>query len=137
MIAEDVLQQFGASLRGQLLLPDQAGYEEGRKIFNAMIDRRPRMIVRCAGVADVIAAVKFARHHAIAVSVRGTGHNVAGISLCDGGMVIGPFTGNCPRALTWTRPSAGRRVAAVSRILPGVASCSMRAARCVVWPTAE
>ena len=56
MIAEDVLQQFGASLRGQLLLPDQAGYEEGRKIFNAMIDRRPRMIVRCAGVADVIAA---------------------------------------------------------------------------------
>ena len=48
-----------------------------------------------------------------------------------------PLTGNCPRALTWTSPSASLRVAAVSRILPGVASCSMRAARCVVWPTAE
>ena len=48
-----------------------------------------------------------------------------------------PLTGNCPRALTCTRPSTNLRVAAVSRILPGVASCSMRAARCVVWPTAE
>ncbi len=53
-----------------------------------MIDRHPSIIARCAGVADVIAAVKFAREHEVATSVRGTGHNVAGISLCDGGIVI-------------------------------------------------
>ena len=80
--------EFRASLRGQLLLPDQPGYDEARKIHNAMIDRRPAMIVQCAGVADVITAVKFARSHDLVVSVRGAGHNVAGISLCDEGMVI-------------------------------------------------
>ncbi len=53
-----------------------------------MIDRRPGAIVRCAGVADVIASIRFARDNEVTVSVRGTGHNVAGISLCDGGMVI-------------------------------------------------
>jgi FAD/FMN-containing dehydrogenase len=88
MISESVLQEFRTSLRGQLVLPNDTGYEETRKIFNAMIDRRPSMIVRCAGVADVIAAVKFARTHEVNVSVRATGHNVAGISLCDGGMLI-------------------------------------------------
>jgi FAD/FMN-containing dehydrogenase len=88
MISESVLQEFRTSLRGQLVLPNDTGYEEARKIFNAMIDRRPSMIVCCAGVADVIAAVKFARTHEVNVSVRATGHNVAGISLCDGGMLI-------------------------------------------------
>jgi len=88
MIEESVLSNFRTSLRGQLLLPNDPGYEESRKIFNAMIDRRPALIVRCAGVADVIAALKFARGHNLLVSVRGAGHNVAGISLCDGGMVI-------------------------------------------------
>src|SRR4029077_14189629 len=80
--------EFRTSLRGQLLLPDQPGYDEARKIHNAMIDRHPAMIVQCAGVADVITAVKFARSHDLVVSVRGAGHNVAGISLCDEGMVI-------------------------------------------------
>src|SRR5208283_5407394 len=84
MIPEAPLTEFRASLRGQMLLPGQPGYEESRKLHNAMIDKHPAMIVRCAGVADVIAAVKFARKHGIVVSVRGTGHNVAGISLCDG-----------------------------------------------------
>jgi FAD/FMN-containing dehydrogenase len=82
------VQEFRASLRGQLLLPDDSAYEECRKIHNAMIDRRPAMIVRCAGVADVMAAVRFARTHGLLVAVRGAGHNVAGTSLCDGGMVI-------------------------------------------------
>ena len=88
MIRESALTEFRTSLRGQLLLPDQPGYEEARKIHNAMIDRRPALIVRCAGVADAIAAVKFARSRGVLVSVLGAGHNVAGISLCEGGMVI-------------------------------------------------
>ncbi len=88
MISESALHEFRTSLRGQLLLPDQPGYDEARKIHNAMIDRRPAMILRCAGVADVITAVKFSRSHGVVVSVRGAGHNVAGTSLCDAGMVI-------------------------------------------------
>lgn len=88
MISEPALHQFSTLLRGQLLLPDHPGYEDARKIHNAMIDRRPDAIVRCAGVADVIAAIRFARDNRVTVCVRGTGHNVAGISMCDGGMVI-------------------------------------------------
>ena len=88
MIPASVLPEFRSSLRGQLLFPGEPAYEDARKIHNAMIDRHPAVIVRCAGVADVMAAIKFARGHGILTSVRGTGHNVAGISLCDDGMVI-------------------------------------------------
>jgi len=88
MFSTSDLEKFRASLRGPSFCPGDSGYEETRKIHNAMIDRHPAIIVQCAGVADVLAAVKFARNHAVLTSVRGTGHNVAGISLCDGGMVI-------------------------------------------------
>lgn len=88
MIPESALAEFRASLRGDLLLPHHPGYDQARKVHNAMIDRRPGMIVRCAGVADVIAAVKFAKDRCIVVSVRGTGHNAAGTSICDEGLVI-------------------------------------------------
>jgi FAD/FMN-containing dehydrogenase len=88
MIPESALSDFRQSLRGQLLFPDEPAYEDARKIHNAMIDRHPAVIVRCAGVADVMAAVKFARSQGIRTSVRGTGHNVAGISLCDDGLVV-------------------------------------------------
>jgi FAD/FMN-containing dehydrogenase len=88
MIPESALSDFCHSLRGQLLFPGEPAYEDARKIHNAMIDRHPAVIVRCAGVADVMAAVKFARSQGIRTSVRGTGHNVAGISLCDDGLVI-------------------------------------------------
>ncbi len=88
MIPEASLHEFRSSLRGQLLLPGQPGYEEARKLRNPAIDKHPAMIARCAGVADVIASVKFARQHGIVASVHGTGHNVAGISLCDDGIVI-------------------------------------------------
>jgi FAD/FMN-containing dehydrogenase len=88
MVAESDLNTFRRLLSGELLLPDQAGYEESRKIHNAMIDRRPSMIVRCAGTGDVVAAVKFARDHTFPASVRGAGHNVAGICLSDGAMLI-------------------------------------------------
>jgi len=86
--AEPEIGEFKAGLRGELIRPADTGYDTARKIFNAMIDRRPDFIVRCAGVADVISAVNFARSHELLVAVRGAGHNVAGSSMCDGGLVI-------------------------------------------------
>jgi FAD/FMN-containing dehydrogenase len=88
MISHSLIESFKSSLRGQVLCPGEPRYDEARRIHNAMIDRRPAVIVRCAGVADVIAAVKFAREHKINASVLGTGHHVAGVSLCDDGIVI-------------------------------------------------
>lgn len=82
------MEKFRASFRGPSFCPGEEGYDAARKIHNAMIDRHPAIIAQCAGVADVIAAVKFAREQGVASSVRGTGHNVAGISLCDDGIVI-------------------------------------------------
>ena len=89
MLSESIVQNFKTSLRGTLLAPADPGYDEARKLpHNLMIDRRPALIARCAGVADVIACVQFARANRVLVSVRGTGHNVAGLSLCDDGLVI-------------------------------------------------
>jgi hypothetical protein len=82
------LDALKAALRGQLLGPGDDGYEAARKIHNGMIDRRPAMIARCAGVADVIRAVKFARESELLVSVRSGGHGVAGFAVCEGGMMI-------------------------------------------------
>ncbi len=75
-------------MRGELLLPSDPGYDSARKVWNGMIDRRPGLIVRCAGVADVIQAVKFARKHRLVIAVRGGGHNVAGNAVCEDGIVI-------------------------------------------------
>lgn len=77
-----------ASLRGELLQPDDEGYHHARRVWNGMIDRQPALIVRCAGVADVIHAVNFARTHHLLVAVRGGGHNVTGNAVCDGGIVV-------------------------------------------------
>ncbi len=82
------LSALQASLRGKLLRPGDAAYDEARTIHNGMIDRRPALIVQCAGAADVINAVKFARANHLLVSVRGGGHNVAGFAVCDGGIMI-------------------------------------------------
>jgi FAD/FMN-containing dehydrogenase len=76
------------SLRGECFQPDDAGYDGARAVWNAMIDRHPAMVARCAGVADVIRAVTFAREQDLVVSVRGGGHNVAGTAVCDEGLVI-------------------------------------------------
>jgi FAD/FMN-containing dehydrogenase len=84
MFSDASVQQFRASLRGQLILPGDLAYDEARKIHNAMIDKKPALIVRCAGAADVIACIEFARKSSVTVSVRAGGHNVAGTSLCDG-----------------------------------------------------
>jgi FAD/FMN-containing dehydrogenase len=79
---------LGESLAGELLLPASPGYDAARRIWNGAIDRRPACIARCTGVADVIAAVRFARERDLLVAVRSGGHGVAGHAVCDGGMVI-------------------------------------------------
>ncbi len=81
-IGEDVINALTSSLRGDLLTPDTPGYDEVRAIWNAMIDRRPVIIVRCAGVEDVMRSVALARDHQALVAVRGGGHNIAGNAVC-------------------------------------------------------
>lgn len=72
----------------EVIEPSDPSYDEARAIWNGAINRRPALIVRCAGVADVIAALRFARKHELLVAVRGGGHNVAGSAICDDGLVI-------------------------------------------------
>ncbi|MGH2991286.1 MAG: FAD-binding oxidoreductase [Solirubrobacterales bacterium] len=76
------------SLHGPVIGPDDEGFDAARGIWNGVIDRRPACIARCAGVADVVAAVRFAREHDLEIAVRGGGHNVAGTAVCDDGIVI-------------------------------------------------
>jgi FAD/FMN-containing dehydrogenase len=85
---EAIIAEFQATLRGPLLRPEDVGYDEARAVRNGLIDRRPALIARCMGNADVIAAVTFARNQGLTVSVRGGGHNVAGSAVNDGGLVI-------------------------------------------------
>jgi FAD/FMN-containing dehydrogenase len=87
-IDEVKVSDFIAGIRGQVIRPDDLQYDEGRRIWNASIDRHPGLIVRCLGTADVIHAVNFARENSILVAVRGGGHNVAGRAICDDGLVI-------------------------------------------------
>ncbi len=74
--------------RGRLITPDDADYDTARAVWNGAVDRRPRLIARCSGTADVAAAVRFAREHDLEIAVRGGGHNVAGTAVCDDGLVI-------------------------------------------------
>lgn len=76
------------NLRGTVIFPNSDGYDDARQIWNGMIDRKPGMIVRCAGTADVVSAVNFGRDHGLLVSVKGGGHNVSGNAVCDGGLMI-------------------------------------------------
>jgi FAD/FMN-containing dehydrogenase len=87
-LGEAVVEQFGSGLRGELLRPGDARYEEARLLWSGMIDKRPALIARCAGVGDVIDSVNFACENGLLVAVRGGGHNVAGNAVCDGGLVI-------------------------------------------------
>jgi FAD/FMN-containing dehydrogenase len=87
-LKNDVVDQFRATLRGSLLLPGDPEYDTARQLWNAMIDKRPALIVRCAGTADVMASVSFARNYDLPLAIRGGGHNIAGNALCDDGLVI-------------------------------------------------
>ncbi len=88
MVPQPALQEFRESLRGQSFCPGEPGYDEARAVHNAMVDRRPAIIVRCSGAGDVVDCVRFAREHDILVSVRGGGHSIAGKAVCDGGLMI-------------------------------------------------
>jgi FAD/FMN-containing dehydrogenase len=88
VVQEDIVNAFKATFRGDTLFPGDESYEEARKVWNGMINKRPALIARCTGVADVISAVNFARTQHLLVSVRGGGHNIPGNCVCDGGVVI-------------------------------------------------
>ncbi|MGE0702107.1 MAG: FAD-binding oxidoreductase [Hyphomicrobiaceae bacterium] len=87
-IGAPVTEALAGQLRGTMLTAAEPGYDEARTIWNAMIDRRPGLIVRCAGASDVLSAVRFAREQNLLVAVRGGGHNIAGNAVCDGGLQI-------------------------------------------------
>jgi FAD/FMN-containing dehydrogenase len=88
MISESVLADFRSAVRGSVLEPDDAAYDQTRQVFNAMIDHRPALIARCISAADVVACVGFAQAHGLAVSARGGGHNASGKAVADGGLMI-------------------------------------------------
>jgi FAD/FMN-containing dehydrogenase len=87
-LEQAAVQEFAANLRGELLRPEDDGYDTTRAVFNGMIDKRPAIIVRCVGTTDVIQGVNFARTHDLLVSVRGGGHSVAGNAVSDGGLML-------------------------------------------------
>jgi hypothetical protein len=88
MASEAAIAAFRTSLRGVSFVPGEAGYDAARIVFNRVIDRRPAIIARCAGAADVIACVGFAREQGLPVSIRGGGHSIAGKAICDDGLMI-------------------------------------------------
>jgi len=88
LVDDNVVEAFRSSLRGGILRGGDSGYDEARKVWNGMANKRPGIIVECAGVADVIKAVNFARENSLMVAVRGGGHSVAGHSVCEGGVLI-------------------------------------------------
>jgi FAD/FMN-containing dehydrogenase len=81
-------EELAAVLRGELITPDDAGYDEARAVYNAMIDKRPAAIARCRDTADVIACVKYGRAKGLDIAVRGGGHNAGGLGVADGALVI-------------------------------------------------
>jgi FAD binding domain/Berberine and berberine like len=87
-IKDAALGELRSVLKGEVLAPRDDGYDSARRIFNAMIDRRPALIARCASAEDVAVCVRFAREHELTVAVRGGGHSLAGLAMCEGGLVI-------------------------------------------------
>lgn len=87
-IEESRIDELSSGLKGALLREGDAGYEESRTIWNAMIDRKPALIARCADVSDVVRALNFGREHSLLIAIRGAGHNIAGKGVCDGGLMI-------------------------------------------------
>src|SRR5438477_284716 len=88
MLEAKSIAELKANLRGPVIEPHDADYDDARKVYNAMIDKKPRLIARCADVADVIHSVNFARNHELLLAVRSGGHNGGGLGICDDGLVI-------------------------------------------------
>jgi FAD/FMN-containing dehydrogenase len=87
-LAADRVAALRAALRGRVIAAGEAGYDDCRSVWNAMIDRRPALIARCLGVADVVAGIRFAREHDVALCIRGGGHNIAGLAVADGALML-------------------------------------------------
>jgi FAD/FMN-containing dehydrogenase len=87
-LPKDAVKKLQSKLKGQVLLPNDAGYADARTIWNAMIDRQPAVVAHCAAADDVPHALQFAREHGLDVSIRGGGHNIAGNAVCEGGLMI-------------------------------------------------
>ena len=87
-LEETAVQELASRLRGALLRPGDAGYEQARQVYNGMINKYPALIARCADVADVISAVRFGRENDLLTAVRGGGHNGPGLGSCNDGLVI-------------------------------------------------
>jgi len=87
-LEETAVQELASHLRGALLHPGDVGYEQARAVYNGMINKHPALIARCVDVADVTAAVNFAREHQLTLAVRGGGHSGPGLGTCDDGLVV-------------------------------------------------
>ena len=87
-ISKEAIESLGKRVKGQIVRPSDTNYDEVRQIWNAMIERRPALIVRCAEAGDIAHAIAFARENGLEISVRGGGHNIAGNALCDNGVMI-------------------------------------------------
>src|SRR5262249_34479259 len=88
MLNENAVADFKANLRGRLIEAGDKDYDEARKVYNGMIHKKPRLIVRCADVADIIRSVNFARDNNVLLAIRGGGHNAGGLGICDDGLVV-------------------------------------------------
>src|ERR1700747_1494048 len=106
-LEEDSITELKAKLRGLVIGPNDPDYDDARKVYNAMSDKRPRLIARCADVADVISSVNFARKHGLLLAVRSGGHNGGGLGICDDGLVIDL------RSIKYTRVDPAPRTATV------------------------
>jgi FAD/FMN-containing dehydrogenase len=87
-LSQEILDKFKTQLKGPVMGPGNAGYDEARSMWNAMIDRKPALIVRCLGTGDVIACVRFAREHGLLLCIKGGGHNIAGLAVADGALTL-------------------------------------------------
>jgi FAD/FMN-containing dehydrogenase len=85
---EQSIEQLKTAVRGPLIQQEDAAYDAARRVYNGMIDKRPKLIVRAVDVGDVMAAVRYGRENGLLTAIRGGGHNGAGLGTCDGGLVI-------------------------------------------------
>src|SRR5437667_2660400 len=106
MLNEDSIAELKRNLRGRLIQPGDADYDDARNVYNAMIHKKPRLIARCVDVADVILSVNFARENDLLLAIRCGGHNAGGLGICDDGLVIDltsiKYTRVCPAQRTVT-----------------------------------